>query len=492
MIPILSPRGFRHFLAVLLLTFAGCGSLSKDAKKLMETGNYQASVNLWDQVIAKDPNDAEAIFYRNLAQSQLLNDDLVTLKGLIDSRQTLPAFEQLKKFHQKRVQWGLGLNPNSALYLRQQTERLYVRYLELLQQAVTRSLPVRALWLEKQYRALIDIPANEDEGKLKKELQVRGEQRCQTLERESATLPDLRLFAGVYCKRFGRAVAMPPALEQKRLTLLSRLNGIEVQVESLTPAESTAISQQLVDQTRKLARFSPFGKRSESLQVTGRFSQQISDRTVPLSHSYSVSIPYTDYELVSRTKSIPYTAMEEHCNADASHCWTETVTRYRQEEEKESVSVTKMRSEPRVYEFKGLETTQNLHLELLLLAKGFQERAQRIPFSQDFDEHVTSHSMSLPDIGLKPQPLQLTSRPLWLARQSAQLGTQFYNLQVDHWKREQCSPLSPARKWAFFDRALLCIRQPEGRELAWIRQLMDEQEGLELPQIAEILGPIAE
>lgn len=482
----------RALLLALLASLAtSCGSMSKDARKLMESGNYRDAVSLWDQVIAKDPSDAEAVFYRNLAQSQLLNEDLVTLKGLIDSRQTIPAFDQLHKFHQKRAQWGLGLNPNSALYLQQQTDRLYVRYLELIQQALSRDLPVRALWLERQYRALIATPPNEDERKLQQDLQARGERRCATLEKESAAMPSLRQYAAVYCRKFGRTVAMPAALEQKRLAGLARLGDIRVEVESLTPSESTRLSQRLVDESRKLARFSPFGKRAESLSVTGQFSLQVSERTVPLSHSYSVSIPYTDYELVTRYKSIPYTAIEEHCNVDATRCWNETVTRYRQEEEKESVAVTKTRHEPRVYEFQGSETTQKLRLQIVLVHSGAGS-TQRFPFEQTLEERATSHRLQLPDIGLQPQELKLIPKENWLEQQYARLATQFYNSEVDRWKREHCASADAAKKWMRFERALHCIRQREGRDLAWIKQVIDDHEGLELAQISEILGPISE
>jgi len=58
----------------------------------------------------------------------------MTLKGTIDSRQTLQAFDQLKGFVEKRKNWNLGISPNSSRYLKQQIERLYGQYLELISQ----------------------------------------------------------------------------------------------------------------------------------------------------------------------------------------------------------------------------------------------------------------------------------------------------------------------------------------------------------------------
>ena len=478
-------------LFAILLSTAGCGSLTKDAKHLMETGNYESAVGLWDQVIAKNPNDAEARFYRNLAQSQLLNEDLVTLKGLIDSRQTLLAFDQLKKFHQKRAEWGLGMNPNSSLYLQQQIERLYLRYLDLQQQSLQKGQVLRSLWLEKQYRPLVDIAPNEDEMKVKADTQALGEKKCATLDLGSKTLPHLRHYAMQFCKKFGKTISSIPKLELSIQEELHSVKVIDLKVPTLNAAETGMLSNLLADQTKKIALYSALGKKSEEITVVGVFSQSTGDKPVAMSHSYQVEVPYTDHELVKRIKSVPYTAQEEHCNVDMTRCWSETVTRYRQEEEKESVAVTKMRSEPKVYEFTGRESTQKMTLDFTLQSFVEKKPVNKIAFAQALEESSTSHDLNLPNIGLIPKKATLTPKEIWLKKQFESLAQQFYDSKVKEWIHRNCTFQSSSKKWAILNHALHCIQQAEGQNLAWVRQVAEDHEGLNPDQIIEVIGPLA-
>lgn len=488
-----------HYLLLLasVALFSACGSLTKDAKKLMENGDYQSAVALWDQVIVSEPTNAEAKFYRQMAQSELLNQDLVTLQGLIDSKQTILAFEQLKRYHDKRTQWGLGMNPNSSRYLKQQTERLHVRYLELQQLALQKGYVLKSLWLERTYRPLIDTVPNDDERQLTREVRSLGEKKCRTLESESKSkqLPYLYRYAMVFCRKFGRPILSIERLERAIEDGHTQLKAIKVNIDSITPIEGTVFMSAIQEEVKKLASYSKSGAIPESLLIQGAFSQQIIEKTIPMSHSYQVSIPYTDYEIITHLKSIPYTAFEQHCNTDASSCWSESVTRYRQEEDRESVPVTKLRSEPRVYEFSGLELTNKMTLALEITGQvkaASSKFSFKVPFEQSIEEKLTSHRLNLPDIGLTPKVAVPTDKAEWLKQKSQQLAQHFYETKVNQWTRDQCHPKSTAQKWNYLEQMLHCIQQPEARQLDWIQQAAHDHEGLSVEQISETLGPISE
>jgi len=127
----------------------------------------------------------------------------MTLKGTIDSRQTLQAFDQLKGFVEKRKNWNLGISPNSSRYLKQQIERLYGQYLELITQENNLEHPLKTFQLQRRYRELLPLEITPEEQAAKEKTQDLGVHQCTTLDNNSSRAENLRLYAVAFCKVLG-------------------------------------------------------------------------------------------------------------------------------------------------------------------------------------------------------------------------------------------------------------------------------------------------
>jgi tetratricopeptide (TPR) repeat protein len=462
--------------------------MSKDAKSLMEKGDFADAVTTWDKVLQKDPNDEEALRLRRVSQDELLNVDLVTLKGLLDSHQTMGAFDHLRKLNSNRKNWNLGINHNSALYLRQQTERLYGQYLELVGQETKLQHPLKALYLEKTYRDLLPSEIAPEEKASKDLVQHEGTAQCDELELVSRPNENLRLYAQVFCKTFGKSIVLSSANQQKLADALIKLPTIASQIKGLSDLNNQMISHSLSSVFEHLPAFSAKGTHDSNFEMIGEFTQQQSSAPIELSHSYTVQIPYTEYHTVTNMRSHPYTDTEQRCDAKGI-CRTESVTKYHEVEETNQVSETRYRAEPHIYNFMGTKLDQTIkfsvhsNLKSSLLSVG-------LPLEDRFDESLQSYHQNLPDIGLKAQVLNLKTKEQWLGEElpkiSQAIDAQFQQL----WLQKHCQALAKLTKWKQADHVFECYRSPLTADENLVKNWFLAETGLTPQNAAMILGPL--
>lgn len=250
---------FQIPVSLILCLICGGSSLSGDAKKLMEKGDFSDAVTTWDKVLASDPGDEEAQRLKRVSQNELMNTDLVTLKGLLDSHQTLSAFSHLRKINENRKQWSLGINPNSGQYLKQQTERLYGQYLELVNEEISAHHPLKAKLLEKHFRDLLPSEFAPEERSAIATVSRLGIEQCDELELNSRGQDHLRLYAIVYCKVFGKAVSLSSLNQNRMRAELLKLPVVTANIQGFTENENQILAHALANSFTRLPEFSSIG-----------------------------------------------------------------------------------------------------------------------------------------------------------------------------------------------------------------------------------------
>lgn len=475
--------------AVFCLVLSACGSMSKDAKSLMNQGDYADAVSAWDKVLKDNPGDEEAQRLRKAAQGELFNLELVTLKSLLDSHQTISGFEQLRQLNEKRKQWGLEISPNTGLYLAQQTERLYGQYLELLNQENKALHPLKSIYLQNHYRALLPTQVVEQE---EASLQLRnqiGLKQCDALDHASGSQDYLRLYTVKFCKVFGKSVVASSQMIKRLKDRLLKIPRIKSELGGLSPVENEMLASALKSAVTGFPEFSVQGTLESNLNLSGLLSVSRSEKQVAMSHSYLVKIPFTEYVTVKNTRSHPYSEMENHCGTIGGACVPQTVTKYHEVDEYETLTQTSYRDEPRIYEFTGTELQQKMGFDL---QAHFTSPLLALdpPYQDQFNETLQVHLLSMPEIGLSPKPGTLKTKEAFFASTVPKLLGTFKLQFVKWWLDNRCKSQSDENQFQASNRVFECLRAEEGRAEPWVKNWFISETGLAPSEALEITGPI--
>jgi hypothetical protein len=170
----------------------------------------------------------------------------------------------------------------------------------------------------------------------------------------------------------------------------------------------------------KLPGTMPMLKKKLPLGVNGTFNRQHSEQVETLIHNYSVMEPYTAYEEVKKTRTVPYSDFQMQCYYDSknqSQCSQNPVTKYRQEEYSETEARTRYREVPRTFPYSATRHRQIVELSLDGRLD-FAAESQNIGLQEKYEKAGYRHDHNRPAIGLKPSDPGLVDPNVWFRDQA--------------------------------------------------------------------------
>ena len=187
---------------ILLLLVVACSSAKKDAQELSEKGQYEQAVAKWLEAYKKDPTDQEVIDGLKEAQDHVVNDRLVRVRNLRNTKNYLEALSVLKGLVEVEAEWKYKLDFNSANFQGQETTILWKYQKERFQFLIDKKQPLAAAFYFEDYKHVFSHIKAED---LKTELvkiKQSGKSLCLDLRLAHTAKPYSRSFANQYCKYF--------------------------------------------------------------------------------------------------------------------------------------------------------------------------------------------------------------------------------------------------------------------------------------------------
>jgi hypothetical protein len=104
---VIKQDSFRILLLALMMIVGGCSSLRKNAAELLEQKEYGDALNLYEQILKTEPNDAEALSGRTKSRLGLIQKELIEVRFLRLSGQQLRANETLLQILGRVKDWSL-------------------------------------------------------------------------------------------------------------------------------------------------------------------------------------------------------------------------------------------------------------------------------------------------------------------------------------------------------------------------------------------------
>jgi hypothetical protein len=451
----------RRLTLLLLLALSACATVRSRADDAFTRGDYLAAAQLYDEVVQEHPRDEEARGRLAVARARALDAMLADAEARIRAKDVDGALDATATLLTTRAQWDLPSSDRIAAVaawargaIRDEVVRARDRAGVF---AAERRMRARGALLKT--RELAEA-ASEVTGIVADA----GGKNCAALKTHLAPpTPYLTELVAAYCRHFG--APEPAAMPLPDLVASFEIGGA---VEGLSPGQrerlAAAANRWLADSVWYAAEPPRVGHLQLSGTIRSTFGAAEVTRSVPwveqvpyvtqesyqepYQESYLDTEYYTESEPYSDTESYPATCGFGSSSYSCSQ--TRTVTKYRTVQKSRLVTkyrtryrtawrtVTRYRSEPRVFTYEAIERT-GAHRSDWNAAFSFGDA---VPFTvhraNAAQERGDDHDAEFPAAGVEPARADLLSHDDWVAQQIADLGRGFAEAADTQWFSLYC------------------------------------------------------
>lgn len=393
---------------LILLNLWSCASSKKYAIQLSQKGLHEAAIPKWIEALKENPEDIEAQVGFKISQETVVNDRLVRIRDLRSAKDYPAALIELRALVETQNNWGIKLDFNTSSFQGNEAKYLWVYQKVNISNLIKAEKPLAAESENRRFSSIFSSMSDFTE--TKENISKAGFKKCQMLHKNLEQKPFYGSFVGQFCRFFnpGRNISnLPTSLP----SVLFSSTKVVVEIKGIDDDMSAAITNFFNKEFSDTPWFHSESKKLINIKVTGKYVWIPKSQSIHQAHDYTVSIPYTAYVPVMKTRQEPYQANEYRCvyNAYAGNiCGNVSVTRYKTDYYWENEPVTKYREEARVHNYIASKKSQDL---ILLLKGNYVIDGQVTPFS--FSKHETEekivHDMNLPEIGLYPTTSDVSS-----------------------------------------------------------------------------------
>ncbi|MBL8953269.1 MAG: hypothetical protein JNK82_20995 [Myxococcaceae bacterium] len=409
-----------RLVTLVLLLPCSCSLALRRGNALYDERDFLGAVAAYDDAVAEDPDDTEAVALRDEARTQALGALLQQCTDATRERRFADAATALGKAFELSDTWS---RPGTGTV---EFETLGTAWLEDLRARLAARGPLSLVGERSGFRALLPHPRF---APLITALE--GEWSAAVTERCDAALASVRspFFAALttaYCRAAGRDVT-PSAPE---LPLFSVSPRVEDGVRGASGPWPVTLTQAFGD--------SPWAWRSStrhaSMSASGQLEVIYSDRPVTRTAEWTVTVPYS----TTRWAQVPYTTYQYYTYpCGRSVCsGSRPVTQYRSQPQQ----VTEYRTEPRSQAYAATESRAELSAQVNLFVDlrphatvlGTVLREQKV-------ELGFTHG-GVAAAGLAPGHARLPSKAEWDTRMRKAAYEKLVAALVAHWRDNYCNP----------------------------------------------------
>jgi hypothetical protein len=362
-------------LAIAILV-GGCTSLRGRADEAYSRHDYLKAAELYDQLVKANPKDASAVARRAEARDAELRYELVGVQAARGRGQSAVAAQRLGELLDRRDAWGhepsLALAPGLVFEVTQASVWVGAAVAEQL----ASEGPLGGEHVQTEYTALL---AHRDFATTREALHAQlvdvARTRCDRLVAVAST-PYWSWLAARYCSHWNLPAPQTPVLPEQRTSL-----AVDGAVTGESEAQAIDLRTALSAAFQRSAWFAPSATEMAHATVNGELAVAFSSQPITLTASWTVQVPYTDYETHQESYQEPYDDTESYTEDVPSteyrtetvpcgdttctntvpetvyHSETKwrTVTKYRTAWRDVTESVTKYRDEQRTQDYSAIE-----------------------------------------------------------------------------------------------------------------------------------------
>jgi hypothetical protein len=447
--------------ALLGVLLSGCGSLEKDAREKLENGEYEAAMGMYEKILSRDANDADAQEGLKRARGGVLADRLIDVRRARDSGRADQALEILLEVNTREKQWNVYPPAAARFTQEEETGFAWKPFRARIDSLLSGKLPLAADWTWIRYSPVFAGSKHaQDLEALRPSIQRAGRETCATWSREtSREVPFYGDFVSKYCRYWKTSAKVAPNGRARAAQLVSGLD-FKAAGDGI-PGDLVAIFRKdFEDALKSSAWYDPEGARRISVAFSGTYHFTHVKNLVTRVKQYEVSEPYTEMESVTKTRLVPRTVTSTQTDANGVSHPVTTVENV-SESYTESVPVTHYRSVSRQFPYSALFHQQTIDISESVSAKigdqGFTLADSNRAVAEGDEQSITNE-----EAGLRPMQPALLNPPAWVGGESAKLKSQFAKKLTEEWLAQACANPGKTSEAKLADRIMKCRRDPAG------------------------------
>ncbi|MBP7125393.1 hypothetical protein KBD49_03395 [Myxococcota bacterium] len=475
-------------IAAGILAFSACVSTGATDRRdrvgedLLARESYGEAEAFYRKALESRPGDADLQQGLARARSGWVRKALQRVRSLRLSGSLDEALDGMKRVVVQARAWEMAVPADTGPEYDQEAAALVSILDERLRPLWTRPLAV-ARFLENHRDVFGDGYNGVRLWNERQEQVVRaGTGHCEALWRiASPRAPFFAEFLARYCAVFGVQKTLDSPF---RLALAAGRFGVleagSMGVGGFEEAELEDLRGMLSEALQSTPWFDPRSASRVTVEARGTLVARSASEEIPLEHAYVIQVPYSDLEEYCEWTQVPVTSTRWENGKQV------TVTGTRSECRTRTREVAKVRVEPQVLRFSGRRIRQSLRLQLDATMR-LGDQSYRAAVSDVLEQTDITHDVDRPDIGLQPDPVELTSRRDWVRERIRRLSGELADRLREDWKRRWCEGTAPETLDLLADAFLRCLALsadvPEAVAV-WSRSLF----GLEPRDLLETLG----
>jgi hypothetical protein len=440
----------------------------------MDGEAYEEAIAVYEGILRGEPGDTEAIVGLKDAKQKFFDKRLIQVRKAREGGSPMQAMDLLMGVFQKQKEWNFYPTGKVGLTQDDEVEEAFRYVTHEGEVALVNDHPLKAELLARTYGPIYQGKYPNGYEQLRRRNKEGGKKSCDKLQTENfKDRPYLADFLREYCEYWGVTLKKATGMDQEAQGLFVRVSAAPT-VTGLPAEMNPILGQSLQAALERTAWFDARGRKTIPLAVTGTYNQLQNRTLVQLSQEYTVQEPYTDYEDVPHTRRVPY--------EDANH-----QTQYRNETYYEREPVTRFRPAIHTYPYEAAKHFQ--HFSWAVKGEGsFGDQSVLFDRSENLDHECIQHDLDLPNIGLKPRPLDLIDPFAWMKGEASLFGAQFQQKAGALWVALYCSDTGVTSFADTGNRVQRCLRQPQTQPPAFAMNWYDRYIGVTPEQAGILLG----
>ncbi|NDD04586.1 MAG: hypothetical protein EB078_06745, partial [Proteobacteria bacterium] len=392
----------------------------------------------------------------------------------------------------KENEWGYS--PKGAVAFTQEEEgKAAVFFISrTVREAVSQNFPLRAQYQLAKYKPIFQGGLLGAYNKAQSLVKPVGEKSCKSLVKSNvASKPYYAQFVSRYCGLFGSRPREIAGASQEKVKELYRGINLVLNVEDFPSELFGDFNSQAQTNFSKTPWFDANAANVIELKLSGKYTKTI--ERIPQSRvfEYTVSVPYTEYVPVKKTRQIPFLDLERTCSKDSAGletCQSVPMAKLKNDEYTVQEPVTRFRIEPRTQRYEGMEINQALGLYLsgqMILGKN----NVNIQVSERDEKRDFQHDWNMPAIGLLPKRAELPAPFDWIKLRANQIGQKIESSATQAWRDTYCNSMGNATSMEEQgDIVHRCLRGKPAETPRFVASWYDNNFGVTVEQVEQTLG----
>ncbi|MDH5231896.1 MAG: tetratricopeptide repeat protein [Gammaproteobacteria bacterium] len=422
-------------LFALVMLHTGCISMQQQADRLARDGSYETAITIYQQILARDPQNSKVASSLRNAQLAWIDTKLIDVRFFRLANNLDQSLELLRKIYQKENQWKVFPIGAAASTQSEELELAQRSIIERVEISHRNQLPLQSKYYLQHYRLFFQ--SNQNRQQLQQLLaitQQQGEKQCAEFSLE---LTPQQLFYGKFVSTICRIWGLsPPSLEvqiNSNQNLFYSSVKLDNRAHGLPYKYDQSLESLFSNQLQQTPWFSAGTRQAMQLEISGSFEYSYTSRQKSQTQSYVTSEPY-DYTWVesqpehdkSQNRLVP-SHNQENKNRKIVDNKNGTI----------SISETRFRD---VTKFVDYDVTE--HREFFDITLSVRGALEPLPIKLNIREthrnNSVSHNNKLKAVGVSPQKAIIIGESVWLKQQADKLQNHFHEALVNTWDQRHC------------------------------------------------------